>query len=193
LNNVTSYYEYTIKDSDTPENMAEKLYKNTHAYWIITYANDIMDPQTDWPMNSRVFSNYLINKYGSVAASKVGIHHYEKVIEREEPLTNTITITRFNVNASNVASNLSDVLTDVPYDHYANLPETQEVNTINMNGRTVTEIIRREAITYYDWEAAKNDAKREIKIIKPEYYTTIMDEFDRLTNYVQNPELRKLY
>lgn len=179
LGNISAYYEYLISDSDTPEILADKIYGNPEAHWVILMANDIIDPQYDWPLNYKNFNNYIINKYGSIANAKTQIHHYEKVVAREEQLTGIVTETRFTVNFDKLTNNTPTV----PYDYYENLPETQEVNTYNLeNGRTVTEIIRREAITCYDYESQLNENKRSIKIIKPEYYGQILREFENLTN-----------
>ena len=188
LNNISAYYYYIIKDSDTPEILAEATYNDSEAYWIILYANDIYDPQYDWPMNDTVFGNYIINKYGSIANAKTTIHHYEKVITREESLSGIITENRFVVNYDKLTTNTPDV----PYDYYLNLPAIQSVETINMNGQTVTEIIRRDSISNYDYELQQNENKRTVKIIKPEYYGQIMNEFNNLTNNRRNPTVRRL-
>ena len=188
LNNISAYYYYIIKDSDTPEILAEATYNDSEAYWIILYANDIYDPQYDWPMNDRVFGKYIIGKYGSIANAKTTIHHYEKVITREESLSGIITENRFVVNYDKLTTNTPDV----PYDYYLNLPATQSVENINMNGQTVTEIIKRDSISNYDYELQQNENKRTIKIIKAEYYGQIMDEFNNLTNNRRNPTVRRL-
>ena len=188
LNNISAYYYYIIKDSDTPEILAEATYNDSEAYWIILYANDIYDPQYDWPMNDRVFGKYIIGKYGSIANAKTTIHHYEKVITREESLSGIITENRFVVNYDKLTTNTPDV----PYDYYLNLPAIQSVETINMNGQTVTEIIRRDSISNYDYELQQNENKRTVKIIKPEYYGQIMNEFNNLTNNRRNPTVRRL-
>ena len=52
LGNISAYYEYLIKDDDTPEILADKVYNNPEAHWIIIMANNIVDPQYDWPLNS---------------------------------------------------------------------------------------------------------------------------------------------
>jgi len=179
LANISAYYEYLISDSDTPEILADKVYGNPEAHWLILMTNDIVDPQYDWPLNSTNFNNYIIKKYGSIANAQTQIHHYEKVVTREEQLTGIVTESRFTVNEDKLTNNTLDV----PYDYYENLPETQEVNTYDLqNGRTVVEIIRRDAITCYDYENDLNEKKRAIKIIKPEYYGQIVREFDELTN-----------
>ena len=47
VNNTSSYYVYDILDSDTPELLAERVYNDRGAGWIILYANQIFDPQFD--------------------------------------------------------------------------------------------------------------------------------------------------
>lgn len=189
LSEATAYYDYLVKDDETPEILAEKIYRNPEAHWIILLANDIVDPQYDWVLNTTAFQNYIIGKYGSVAEAQTQIHHYEKVIERTESLTGIKTITRFEINQDK----LTETASDVPYDYYTGLPETQTYNTHDMsNGRTVEEIIYREAISAYDWEDAQNEAKRAIKIVKPEYYPQLQREFQTLTGAINQPYIRKL-
>jgi hypothetical protein len=254
LENISAYYEYVINDNDKPEILAEKLYGNPNAYWIILYANNMLDAQYDWPLNNKGFSNYIISKYGSIANSQTTIHHYEKVVSRTESLsgitsefkyvvdynskTNSIinmsdvtgafsngeavyqgsnlayatfsaNVIYWNSTASELtlANNIGQVLRynelvgdsssangtvasfnspDVPYDYYLNLPATQGVSTYDVSGKTVTEIISRNAVSNYDYELDLNEKKRFIKIIKPEYYGSIMREFQNLTGNEQN-------
>ena len=188
LENVSAYYEHTIGEGDTPEILAEKVYNDTQAHWIILYANNMVDPQYDWPLDYKSFDNYIVNKYGSIATAKTQIHHYEKVIRREESLTGLITETRFQINFQQITQNEPDV----PYDNYSELPETL-VETINMGpGRTVIQVTGKNAVSFYDWEVEENDKKRLIKIIKPEYYSQILNEFNELTKFVNAPFRRRL-
>lgn len=192
LGNISAYYEYTIRNDETPEILAETVYNDPEAHWIILLTNNIVDPQYDWPLNDRNFNNYIIGKYGSIANAKTTIHHYEKVITREESKTGLITETRFVVNKEKLTNNSLTV----PYDYYqgtGSLPETQLVETFDMpDGGTVVQITRREEITNFDYEDALNESKRYIKIIKPEYYFQIKREFDQLTEFAATPYLRRL-
>ena len=192
LSNISAYYEHTIADDETPEILAERVYEDPEAHWLILLANNIVDAQYDWPLNSRQFQAYIDNKYGSVANAKTQIHHYEKVITREESFSGVTTETRFVVNQTKLTNN--DL--DVPFDYYegtGSLPETQSVSTHDLGeGRTVIEIVKREAISFYDYENALNDEKRSIKIIKPEFYGQIIEEFNDMTGNRKTPYLRKL-
>jgi predicted DNA-binding protein YlxM (UPF0122 family) len=98
LNNSSAYTLYIIKESDRPEILADKMYGDPEAHWLILYANNILDPQYDWPMDSKTFSKHIKDKYGSIEAAKTGVHHYEKVIERLNSTTNTTTTKRIKVD-----------------------------------------------------------------------------------------------
>lgn len=78
IKSVSSYYDYVIRDGETPEILADRVYDDPEGYWVILYANDIYDPQYDWPLDSNAFKRFIISKYGSTQAAKSNIHHYEK-------------------------------------------------------------------------------------------------------------------
>ena len=192
LGNISAYYNYIITEGDTPEILAENIYGDPEAHWIILMANNIVDPQYDWPLSDRTFEAYIIGKYGSIETAQLQIHHYEKVIQREESASGIMTETRFVINQEK----LTDNALDMPYDYYqgdGSLPETQSVNTYNLpDNRTVIETIFRDSITVYDYELNLNEDKRNIRIIKPEFYGRIIEEFNTLTENVNAPYLRKL-
>jgi hypothetical protein len=181
INNISAYYEYTITDDDKPEILAEKIYGNPEAHWIILYANDMVDPQYDWPLNDRSFNNYIIGKYGSVANAQTSIHHYEKVVVQTETLSGKTVESRYIVDYEPKANNNIQV----PYDYYLNLPETQSVSNYEIAGKTITEIISRNEVSNYDYENELNENKRFIKIIKPEYYGNIIRNLEDITGSQQ--------
>jgi hypothetical protein len=188
LSNISAYYEYIVQDGDTPEILAEKVYGDAEAHWIIMMANDIIDGAYDWPLSDADFNLYIAAKYDSIALAKSGIHHYEKVIQREESLSGVITETRFVIDLNSA----SEVEIDVPYDSYSSLAETQTVETFSVDGKTVVQTSFRAAISNYDFESALNESRRTIKIIKPEYYPQIISEFNKFTNNAATPFMRKL-
>lgn len=192
LTNISSYYTYTVKDGDTPEILADRFYGDPQAHWVILYANYILDPQYDWPLNYATFKKYIESKYGSVPTAQTTWHHFEKVITRENRTDNVITVTRIPINESNVASQLAETLTGVPYDTYNSLEETAYTATNIVGGKTVIETVSRNRVSNYDWELEQNEARRQIKVIKKEFYPQIISEFDALTNNARNPNLRRL-
>ena len=65
LNDSYVYYNYSVKDSDTPEIIAEKYYGSQYYFWMIFLANQINDYNYDWVMDEDKFRRYLKAKYGS--------------------------------------------------------------------------------------------------------------------------------
>lgn len=188
IDNASAYYVYTIREIDKPEILAEKVYGNPEAHWIILLANDMVDPQYDWPMNYIDFENFIINKYGSVAAAQATPHHYEKVTQRQIGVTNTPYIFRQEIDYANTSNS---VPTSFHYDYYTGL-ENLEYNTYSVANTTVFQTVSREMISCYDYEYNLNESKRTIKIIKPEYYSQIIREYDELTGQNRSPFFRKL-
>ncbi|NDB61891.1 hypothetical protein EB001_26135, partial [bacterium] len=116
LTNISSYSVYDIEDGDTPEIVAEKMYNDAGAAWMILMANNIADPQFEWPLDYKSFQQYIIEKYGSVEIAKTQIHHYEKVITRTNTRTNETSETRFVINGKRLTDNmLSD---NVSFSYY---------------------------------------------------------------------------
>lgn len=70
------FVNYSIKEGDTPENIAYRLWNDSSLSWIICIINNIIDPFFDWPLRSDELLGYVKNKYGE--ANVYATHHYEK-------------------------------------------------------------------------------------------------------------------
>ena len=71
--NSMLYDTYDVKNGETPESIAFKLYGEAELHWIIMLVNDITDRFHDWPMTEAQFSQFVHDKYDNVDA----VHHYE--------------------------------------------------------------------------------------------------------------------
>lgn len=71
--NTSLFDTYDVKEGETPEMIAHKLYGDSEYHWVILLMNDIVDRYHQWPMNRRQFLAHVNNKYSNVN----GIHHYE--------------------------------------------------------------------------------------------------------------------
>ena len=71
--NVMLFDTYDVKNGETPEMIADKLYGTTELHWVVLMVNDITDRFHQWPMNSSQFNQYTVDKYDDVN----GTHHYE--------------------------------------------------------------------------------------------------------------------
>lgn len=70
------FIDYVIKDSDTAENIAYRLWNDSSIAWIIYYVNGMIDPFFDWPLRTDELLGYVENKYGKLDIYSP--HHYEK-------------------------------------------------------------------------------------------------------------------
>lgn len=188
LDNTAAYYVYNVKDYDKPETLADNIYRNPEAHWIILYANDMVDPQYDWPLNDDNFNNYIINKYGSIEAAKTTPHHYEKVIRRQINTSEEYSEIRQVIDFSNQTNTVPE---SYHYDYFIGMPESQ-YETFTVGTETIHQTTLAVEVSCYDYELEMNEKKREIKIIKPEYYVQIMSEFKILTKVEKSPFFRKL-
>ena len=69
-----SYYDtYDVKEGETPEMIADKLYDDPELHWIILLLNDITDRYHQWPKNQNQFLAYVNDKYSNIDST----HHYE--------------------------------------------------------------------------------------------------------------------
>jgi hypothetical protein len=63
ISNSISYYQYDLKESDKFEHIAYKYYSNIDDFWILLFANNIIDPFYGAPLDYQSFINYINLKY----------------------------------------------------------------------------------------------------------------------------------
>ena len=177
--NVTLFSPYLIKDSDTPESIAYKLYGSSERHWIVLLFNDIVDPQYDWPLNYKNFIRYVNEKYAANGAanttvqtgiqwarSENNVHSYYQVNTRKPPVilgdSKTI-IEKIQITAN----------------AYTNLVTSSSSYTLQ-SGQIITETITKEKLTYYDYEMQENERKRTIKLLKPSFANEVFEEFKQI-------------
>tara|TARA_R100001377_G_scaffold84402_1_gene67867 strand:- start:401 stop:949 length:549 start_codon:yes stop_codon:yes gene_type:complete len=71
--NTLLFDTYNVKEGETPEIIAHKLYGNTELHWIILLVNDVTDRYHQWPLNFSQFNQHIADKYDNID----GVHHYE--------------------------------------------------------------------------------------------------------------------
>ena len=71
--NTFLYDTYDVKEGETPEMIAHKLYGDPELHWIVLLVNEITDRYHQWPMSGMQFLDYINDKY----SNPDGVHHYE--------------------------------------------------------------------------------------------------------------------
>lgn len=161
LNNPLLYYTYDIQDGDTPEIVAHKYYGSSYNYWVVMYANQLLDPQWDWPLTVNNFYSYIEQKYTEFDPY-TEIHHYEKIITQTDNGTGTKTINTLTIDE----------------DTYNSLVQT--TNTYSLPTGSVTVVVTKKAVSYFDFELNLNESKRQIKLLNKAYLGQFEEELRQL-------------
>lgn len=161
LKNPMVYYQYTMQEGDTPEIIAAKYYGDSYRYWIVLFANELLDPQWDWPMSNKVFEEYITTKYPNIQTT-VEVHHREKILTQYDSGTNTETVNKVKVSEFD----------------YNQLVESNYYKTLPTGDVSVT-VTKRE-VTYYEYEMELNDAKKTINLLNNNYVNQLETEFSEL-------------
>ena len=104
---TTSLFDtYDVKEGETPELIADKLYGNREFHWVVLMMNDVVDRYHQWPMSRRQFLAHLNDKYTNVDA----VHHYE--ISQSSGDTNI----KINIGTSNTDHPTATAITNREYE-----------------------------------------------------------------------------
>ena len=153
LTSLTLFDVYTIQDGETPETISFNYYEDVFFGWTILMVNDITNFHRDWPMSSAALKEYVYAKYPNPDATS----HYEttKVVDA---LDRTI------IEAGKqVPSNFSITY----FDGTASAGVT--VNPVK-------------TVSYYEKETRDNDARRDIKLIRPAHIKDFADAYIQTLN-----------
>ena len=158
LQNLAYFTQYKIQGDDRPDLVAFKNYGDETLDWLVLLSNNIMNIQNEWPMSNAAFNDFLIKKYGSYEKIE-GIHHYES---QEVKNANNFVLIRKGI--------------EVPADYKLEYYETK-------TGQYVTKFNIADAITNHTYELRKEENKRNIYLLKPEYAELVINEIQTLMPY----------
>lgn len=185
VENSSLYYEYQVKDGETAEIIADKLYNDPHRAWIVLLFNNLMNPYYDFPLVSEQLHDYIEAKYDqTIEQAQSTIHHYEEritytvyymdVIQSQYEKRFTISQTYQNPNTGVVETRPS-------------LPVTADTSIVGPSytedfgsGVTVNVSTVYHAISNYTYELEANEARRTIRLLDKSYVIPVENEFKRL-------------
>lgn len=150
LTDLNRFFTYEVKDGERPDIISQRFYGDPTLDWVIFLINGISDPYKDWPLDYKQFINYIEDKYNTAA----------------EKLTSTA------------------ISTSIAYYYYQGLPsdsaETIASYNYKMTPYTYTKLGSPAgwvAKSIWDDELELNEAKREIKILRPAYLSDFVQQF----------------
>jgi len=112
--NTLLYDTYDVKDGETPEMIADKLYDDPQLHWIVLFVNNITDRYHQWPMASIQFNQFVNDKYTNIDA----VHHYE--IEQ----TSGDTSVKINIGTDTTGYSEADLTTITNYEYEVERQDT---------------------------------------------------------------------
>jgi len=149
IENISDYYPYRVREGERPDIVSFQKYGTVAYSYLILLLNDIVDPLFDWPLHTRQFENYIIEKYGSISTAQTTNKYYYQIVRSEVARTGT-------------SERVPEVKIIVDLTTY---------NTLDASVRS--------SQTVYDWEDELNDNKRDIKLINPNFIQDIDYEVKR--------------
>ena len=149
------FTKYKIEGDDRPDNVAFKVYGDSNLDWLILASNNIINIQTEWPMNQYVYDQYLLDKYGTYDKLN-DVHHYETIDIKD------------NTGVTLLKEGLR-----VPSDYnfkYQDLNTTYSVNPVK-------------EITNLEYENKIQDDNRNIWVLKERYINIALDDLENMMIY----------
>jgi hypothetical protein len=160
LKNPLLFYSYDLQESDRPDILAHKYYDDSNKYWMVLYANEIMDPLYDWPLTSQQFDAYLKNKYSEAAGGDAFVLSYTtSTVQEYRKIVTTYDSTSLETTIKTVVVDLTT------YNSITAVSTTQTFSS----GASVTRTLSKSAVSIYDYELELNEAKQSIKLINSAY------------------------
>ena len=158
LQNLAYFTQYKIQGDDRPDNVAFEIYDDETLDWVVLLSNNIMNIQDEWPMTQSAFNDFLIKKYGDIEKAN-NIHHYE---------------TREMKNDRG----------EIVVPKGLNVPKNYKVEYFDVErGQYVIRTNEVDAVTNYTYEVRKEEAKRNIYLIKSDYLELILEDINKLMPY----------
>jgi len=176
--NTNFFNQYTIKDGERPDTVAERLYGTSERDWIVILTAGITNIKNDWPLSNYDLYRYVENKYGTTLND---IHHYETIEVRDsrgrlilpagQKVAQNFTIpTPYDASATNYYVGIRPQSSNVDY------------RSVNSNINPVT------GVSNYEYETQLNESKRKIEVMKPIYLQQFLNDMRELMNYKESSQ-----
>ena len=159
---ATVFDLYSIIGDDRPDNVAQKLYGDSDLDWVVLLSNNIINVRDEWPMSQYDLERYLDNKYSQEQLSE--IHHYEtKEVKTDFGML-------LLQEGLWVDSNYTFKFTD-----------EDEVKTLS--GANILT-----SVSTYQFEIQKNDSKRNIYALRPNFLQTVFSDMRDIMTYTNSSQ-----
>ena len=152
---ITGFSYYQIPENTRPDVVAQNIYGDPELDWVILITNNIMNVRDEWPLSNNDLYDYMLEKYGSVEKLNE-INHWETTEIRDD-------FSRILLRSG----------LEVDKDFTFTYSISNTTYTVNPTA----------AVTNEDYEIRKNESKRTIKLLKPQYLSTFIKDMRNIMKY----------
>ena len=180
---ITAFDFRIIKEGDRPDTIAAELYNDPELDWIILTSNNITNIRNQWPLSNNDLHSYMLDKYGSEAAL-LEPHHYE-TREIRDKFNRTILDSGRQVDEdftfSFVTLDGSTVTTDKTM--YDGIQSDSEYDDAYKKTWILLSEKAAGPVSNFRYETKRNDAKRIIRVLKPEFVGGFVADMRNIMKY----------
>ena len=191
---ATSFEDFFIVGDLRPDQLAYTLYGDPRFDWVILVTNNITKVRDQWPLNDIDFRKYCLEKYGSDEGLSQ-IHHYE-TIEDTDWAGRIVVPEGLRVDSNFDLKYLKYRPEEQKIVSYSRVTQLNELSTIDSVGTARDangNVIQNQnvaPVTNYEFEVAMNDAKRRIRVLRPIYLSTIVQDMNRIGTYKKSSQFK---
>tara|TARA_B100000029_G_scaffold511685_1_gene606396 strand:+ start:1942 stop:2613 length:672 start_codon:yes stop_codon:yes gene_type:complete len=168
---ATFYKKYTLQEGVKIEQIANAYYGDVFYDWVVLLTNNIINPQFGLPLDSETLRKIVEEKYGEDEAYS-GIHHYETIFTLSPQKVDGI-----HVPVLDGGTIVDKNFYDSPFSYW------NGAETVTVPGNTVSK-----PILNFDYEVAENEKKREIYILRKDYFYRFIEEFKQGALYSRSSD-----
>ncbi len=180
---VTAFDIKMIKEGERPDTMAAELYDDPELDWVIMTTNNITNLRNQWPLSNNDLHSYMLDKYGSEAAL-LEPHHYETPEIRDQ-FNRTVLkkglIVDEDFTFSYVGLNNKTITTDKT--NYDSIQASSEFTQAYKDSFILLNRKAAGPVSNFKFETKMNDAKRLIRILKPEFLGGFVADMRNIMKY----------
>jgi len=150
---------YQIQERERPEHVAKKLYDDEMYDWVVLISNNIINAQFDWPLANYELTKIIEKEFDDPYGT---IHHYETYKYGQYP-------EGLHVDEAFYNGTHKFLLSDGNY--------------VIKNGNQISK-----AVTVMEHYSNENEKKREIFVLKYEYFQDFVDDFRKQNKYKKSDD-----
>ena len=154
---ITAFNFRSIREGERPDTLAATIYEDPELDWVILITNNITNIRDQWPLSNNDLHDYMLDKYGSESALS-DPHHYETKEIRDG-------------SGRTILEGGLEVDEDFSFSY----------TSINGNFESVAKAAG--PVSNLRYETLRNDAKRIIRVLKPEFLGGFISDMRAIMKY----------